>query len=306
MKNKWLFIILGCLVGYYLVNVYFGENKNRSFSSELVQIDTSVVYKIVIAPKNTEAYEILKKDAEWFVKIDGDLQNGDTPSISALLSQIASIKAKQLVSKSKDKWTTYEVDEPNGNRVTLYNKSSALLDDFIVGKFSFNQEKSSALTYIRKVSSDDTYLVDGFLSMAVNRPATDYRNTTVLKLDYPANVKRIMLTKGNDKFTMIRERDTWTYRGAKVDSTKITNYLNTLRLVKGSGFGNAKMVDSLQPTQSITLEMQDGKRKTIKAYQLPGENQYGIKSSEMKGDIITSNDVGIYNTMFTKAFDILK
>lgn len=306
MKNKWLFLILACLVGYYVVNVYFGKNKNRSFSSELIQVDTSAIHKIVIDPKNSDAFNILKKDMGWFVEIDGALKNGDTPSIQSLISQISSIKAKQLISKSKDKWADYEVDETNGSRVTLHNASSNILDDFIVGKFSFDQEKSSALTYIRKATSDDTYLVDGFLSMAVKRSAADYRNKTLLKLDQPTAVKRLLLTKGNEKFDLIREAEQWSYKGAKVDSSKITNYLNGLQFVNGTTFANAEVIQSLQPSSSITLEMDNGKRKTIKAYPLSETNQYGLESSEMKGDIITSNESGIYNTLFTKAFEILR
>ena len=66
MNNKILLIILVALLAIYGLSKLFSGNKETTFKTELIQVDTAVVSSITIAPRGGEPPFTLKKESgQW-------------------------------------------------------------------------------------------------------------------------------------------------------------------------------------------------------------------------------------------------
>ena len=175
--------------------------RSRSFKTDLIQIDTASVTTINLYPKSDEQKEItLSKENGIWVAMQGTVTTkANQSAVHSLLSNLQLIKTKRVAAKKPDKWKDYEVEETNGSRVKVY-AGSQLLEDFIVGRFSFNQQTRSGLSFVRLTNADEVYAVDGFLSMTMSQGFNSYRIKDFLTLNKD-NITGISLTNNDGSVT---------------------------------------------------------------------------------------------------------
>ncbi len=309
MNNKTLFVIFAALLGIYLLSKIFGggDNKESNFDPNIVVIDTSVVDEIHLYPKAEEGDQIklVKLNGKWGAE-HNDLVVDATPnSVNSVLAQLTNIVAKRIVSKTPEKWTTYEVDDVNGSRVEVFSKGKKI-DGFVVGSFKFDQAARSASSYMRKSDKDEVYIVDGFMSMQFNQRFDNFRNK-VLSTLRSEDINGLELVDRESQKAFQRLEDGWYFAGMEqVDSAQIAQYLSALENMSGQEF-----IDDFVPTQSIpfqtlnvTANNQIG-QTTFTAYENPGgEKPFVIKSS-MNDAFFLSDSAGIYQRIFLKLGELV-
>ena len=189
VSNKTLIIVFGALVIiaaiYMIIESSHGE---RSFKTDIVNIDTAKVTAISIYPRATNHKEVklYKEGKNWKVKLGNNLTaNVPENKIQSLLKMLVEVKPTRVAAQDKSKWAEFKVDTA-GTNVKIFEGGDNTLD-LIVGKFSFQQPRQMN-TFVRLNGEDEVYETQGFLDMAFNQKPDYFRNNALVN-DDPANWK---------------------------------------------------------------------------------------------------------------------
>lgn len=302
MKNKTLLLIFLTLLVVFLASQFAFEKKKRTFKTELIQIDTSAITSILLYPKSDNQEEILlKKEKDFWAVSKGNVTNkANQGAVSSILRNLFLIKTKRVASKSRDKWSDYEVTETSGSRVKVY-AGEKLLEDFILGRFNFNQQTRQGISYVRLAGEDEVYAVEGFLSMTMGQGFDAYRNKEILKIS-KENLTRLSINSF-DLTTVLQKGETnWTQDGGPVDSITLFNYLEGLQQIVGNSF--ADDFEDLQSNDLLfkTLTIEGNNLSTpiiIKAFRdTTRTTPFIIQSSLNPNNYFESEENGVFEQLF--------
>lgn len=238
MKNKTLLLIFLSLLVVFLASQFAFEKKTRTFKTELIQLDTATITSILLYPKGDNQEEtLLKKESDFWVVSKGNITTkANQGAVQSILRNLALIKTKRVAAKNSDKWADYEVEESSGSRIKAF-AGDQLLEDFIVGRFNFNQESRQGISYVRLTKGNEVYAVDGFLSMTMGQGFDAYRNKEILAVN-KADLTQIAINTLGTTTVLQKGIADWTQDGATIDSTAITSYLTGLQAISGVNFIN--------------------------------------------------------------------
>ncbi len=269
MSNKTLVILLVVLAVAAII-IYFpsGDKTERTFKTELVEIDTSAVTEIIIAPKsmNGDSFKIYKESDQWKVTLaDGKIAIVPKEKADRLIDQIRTITPKRLAARSKTKWAEFEVDS-SATRVIVKEGGSTTLD-ILIGKFLFQQPRSVS-TYVRLSDDNDVYLVDGFLSMSFNQAADTYRDNVVIKGDPNKWDQLVFNYPADSSFQMSKVDGKWMSNNTALDSAKTEKYLSQLSRMTNSNYIDDFNPESTSPNYEHIIKNIDGTIAAVKGYQV--------------------------------------
>jgi hypothetical protein len=307
MRNKTLIIIFGALLGLYLLSRLFTGNRESTFDPEIVKVDTALITEVHLSPKSEgNALIILKRTPAGWTATKGDMVvNTPYSKVQGLLTQLGEIRSERIVSRTKDKWTEYEVDE-QGSRIQVFNNKKQLAD-FVIGAFKFDQAKRSASSYLRRTDEDEVYLVDGFMSMSFNQGFNTYRNNELIKLN-AEDIREVARFEAGEKIAISKnpEDGSW-YRGGmeKLDSAQAAQYISQLTNVLGTDYvdnppgGNPLRSLEISGNNLITPLRVDcyAQADTLKPFVL--------HSSANPDTWFASDSAGIYQRIFGKFEELL-
>lgn len=301
MKNKSLLAVFLVLSGILIYTKLAVPNKDRSFSQDILSIDTSAVVKIDISPKGVNPFQLEKKDGKWNLLQDSLDVEAEESNVTALLSQLSSTKATRIVSRSKNKWQEYEVGDQNGSKIKMTYDNNKV-KEIVVGKFIFNQQKKQANTYVRTAKSEDTYLVDGFLSMTVSKEASSYRNQNILSIPSYEALTRITYNHANKDITLRWQRNNEIQNSE--DSIAINSYIKQLSNIRGSVFASKKP-EAASLEQTLVYTLNDNKPDvTINAY-VQNDSMYIIHSTQNPKNYFLCKKDDEYKKTFSDFVNIL-
>jgi len=294
MKNKILWIIFAALLSLFILSKLFNKKTVRSFTTDIIKIDTAAVDRIVFHNADPNAkFEILKNGDSWTVKNNTVEADAQISSVSSLLNNLNNIKAQRPVAKSKDKWVEYEVDEENGKRIELFNGSKSV-EDLVIGRFNFNQQTRSAKSYVRRSNDESVYVIDGFISMSISQSMDAFRDKTVV--NFPANSLVSFQLESESGSRILKKENYWLNQNGEVqDSTGMVNLVNNLSNVNGTGFYDSPLKNNT-PIKTLTLIDTEGKSATISCYESDGS--FVIHSSQNPDSYFKSDSSGIFKTLF--------
>lgn len=304
MNNRNLLIIFIVLLAIYGVSQLTSNKRQSSFDADLITLDTMQVNSVVIKPKGSETEITLKREDDTWLVSNGQLSTEAVPSaVQSILGALTEIKAQRVVAKKSEKWADYEVDEGNGTRITVY-RDEKVLEDFIVGRFSFNQQARSGTSYVRINGEDEVYAVDGFLTLTFSQGFDSYRNKTILKLDAGQEITALRFQYGDTTHSLQKAGDQWQIDdGEPADSAAVVSYLSTLRNLSGVTF--ADDFDELQANnyrhRSITVTANNTMEPlTINCYldTTRTEKPFVIRSSQRPDAFFASDTTGVYDRVF--------
>ncbi len=302
MKNKTLLLIFLTLLVGFLASQFAFEQKKRTFKTALIQLDTTAITTILLYPKSDNQEEfLLKKERNFWVMSRGNVTNKVNPaSITAILKKISLIQTKRVASQSRDEWDKYEVEEKNGSRIKAY-AGKQLLEDFIVGRYTINQQTQQGTSYVRLVGEDEVYEVDGLLSMIMGQGFDAYRNKTILNT-HPIDLTQITINTLGTTTILQKNGTEWTQDNGPVDSTTLFNYLNGLQQIKGNTF--ADDFEDLQSNDKLfkTLRVTGNYLTSpilIKAFKdTTRPRPFVIQSSLNSENYFESEEHGIFEQLF--------
>jgi Domain of unknown function (DUF4340) len=257
VSNRSLIIVFVVLIViaaiYMMIESSHGE---RSFKTDIVNIDTSKVTAISIYPRATNHKEVrvYKEGKDWKVKLENNqVANVPESKVQSLLKMLVEVKPERVAAQDKSKWAEFKVDT-TGTDVKVYEGKDNTLD-LIVGKFSFQQPRQMN-TFVRLNGEDVVYETQGFLDMAFNQKPDYFRNNAIVN-DNPDNWQKLTFTYPDSSFELVKKDNYWTINGTKTDSAKTANYLRTLSHESSTSFvdspsdaqvGNTKYTLSIAST----------------------------------------------------------
>ncbi|HSD64505.1 MAG TPA: DUF4340 domain-containing protein [Ignavibacteriaceae bacterium] len=301
VSNKTLIIIFGALIAaaviYMIIESRQGE---RTFKSEIVNIDTAKVTAISIYPRATGHKEVrLYKDGDknWKVKLN-DNQTASVPEnkIKSLLSMLVQVKPGRVAAQDKSKWAEFKVDTA-GTRVKVFEGNDNTLD-LIVGKFSFQQPRQMN-TFVRLNGEDEVYETEGFLDMAFNQTANSFRNNEIVNDDM-SNWKKLTFTYPDNSFELVKNDKSWTINGTNTDSAKTANYLRALAHLTGNSFIDNPLESELQKAE-YRLTIESGSKGSIVVTAYGDTSKTILTSSQNEGTYFNGNQAGLMQKIFVSA-----
>ena len=305
MNNKTLLIIFVALLAAWGLSQMNSGKRNRSFNTDLIKIDTAAVTTINLYPKSDEQKEItLSKESGTWIATQGTVTTkANQSAVQSLLGNMTMIKTKRVAAKKQEKWKDYEVEEATGSRVKVF-AGSELLEDFIVGRFSLNQQTRSGLSFVRLTEADEVYAIDGFLSMTMSQGFNSYRIKEFLQVNKD-DLTGLQLTN-NDGSTISFSalNGQWSKEGVAIDSTTMATYLNAIQSTFGSdfvdGLDEGTLSSQLYKTLTITGNNMTGPISVNCYRDINREKPYLLRSSQNKDAVFESGEDGIFEKIFTK------
>ena len=306
MNNRKLLYILLALGLIFLVTQLFNQKKERSFKSEFVSLDTGTISKIVLHPQADNHKEILleKEGARWTAR-QGSLKVPVAPgSLNGLLNELVSVKVKAIATRSKDRWTEYEIGDSTGSRVEVFSGNKKLAD-FYSGKFGFNPQGNSMISYLRSAGEEEVYAIDGFQSMTFNTSFSNFRDKTLLEIE----VEQVTGIRSDFQgliHSLIKDSSKWVLDGHPgPDSAGVANYLNSIQRLNGTSF-----LDGFSPTgpPSYGLEINTGASTVgLKVYPFPDSLKPFVIHSTANPDAYFHEDsTGAFNTLIGGWSDLIR
>lgn len=298
-NNKTLGIIFIALLAIIFFRKMVNQPEVRSFREVLVAVDTAAVSKIILTKGTENKIELLKENGAWTASSNGKTFPATNNSIQGVLSSIVTIKPQQLISKKREKWADYELDEATGKKVEIYSNGK-LLDSFYAGRFNFNQQSRSAKTYFRKADEDDVYSVDGFLSMTFDKKLDDFRNKKLFDGLQKEQIKSIAFdSKGGNRKVNFTNGQWMNEMNQPLDSTKVENYISRLINRSGSEFDDT-FVENLELLEAnIQLRSEtETPLAELKIYNEVGKTKPFVFSSSLnEGVYFRSDSSGLFQNL---------
>ena len=305
-----LLIVFLVLLGVFGLSQLFTGKRTKSFKSDLIQVDSAKVTSLVINPKAPGENEItLKKEDNGWIASNGTISvKAIEGPISNLLSNLVLIKTKRIAAKSPEKWAEYEVEEGKATRVQVY-ADSKLLEDFFVGRFSFNQQAQTSTAFIRLNGENEIYAVDGFKTLSFGQGFAAYRDKVLTKMDPGMRITQFSYAVDNATTNYQFANGQWTLEGQTVlDSIKVENFLNGFRNFSGTEFNDA--FDEVQansfPVKTLTIKGDNMLEPfVINCYIDSTQTKPFTIHSNYNEAYFLSDSAGIYTRIFKNPGDFL-
>jgi len=305
MNNKKLALIFVVLAAIYLLSKLFGANRERSFDPNIIQIDTAAVTSVEVYPaQGAPQFTLRREGAGWKLDNDGKSYTVTNTAITALLSNVANIKADRVVSKNPEKYLDYGLDEQARTKLEL-KSDGKIIGGIEVGRFNYNQTTRSGISYIKKSDAAEVYSVEGFLSMSLNQAMDNYRNKVVLQTTRN-DLTRIAYNAAGSSFEYARQGSNWVDESNQpVDSSAMQSYLNTLGSVSGNQFADADgMVGSEIGRLLIEGNNMAGPTEIEVYASQDTSHQFVIQSSANPEGRFFSDSAGIYRRLVSDFFAV--
>lgn len=289
-----VFIILLIIV---LIFVYFdGEHGERTFKTNLVDIDTSAVTSIQIYPEvtNHKRVKIYKDGKEWKVLLPNN-KSAIVPKekVDGLFRELNAVKANNLASTDESKWKEFKVDS-SGIEVQVYEGNNKTLD-LIIGKFEYHKP-NTMISFVRIQNENEIYGVNGFLNFAFNHDQNYFRDNRIIN-DYYSNWKKLTFTyPGDSSFVLEKNGKIWKINNSETDSSSTAKYLSSI-----SNLTNQNIVDDVNKNDlnkvkyHLTIESSSKGVIEISAFQ----NNI-INSSQNNETYFNGNKTDLLNKIFVK------
>lgn len=298
ISNKKLGYVFAVLLIIAVVMLITDQGSNeRTFRTDLVDIDSSAVSQIVIYPKKLKGGKINLhlEESEWKV----DLEGGKTATvpqgkIDDIIKRLSEVKPIRLAGRGKESWKKFEVDS-TASRVEVYEGSEKTLD-LIIGKFTFQQPRSMK-SFVRLTEDTDVYETEGFLSMTFNQDADYYRDQTVIQDDIN-NWKSLSFSYPADSsYQIVKVNNRWRIStGEAIDSATTAAQLNRLSNVRGAEFVDVEQDSLPLPQYKLTIIKNDDSQTEIFGYKV--NDRVIINSSQNSESYFD----GSKNDLFKKVF----
>ncbi len=273
-RNNFLLIVLAALAGLFLISKFFLEKKTeQTFRGEFPVIDSAAVSEIVLYPTNEAHREIriTRNKNGWTVGRDSFHAEADTNAVIHLLNDLLKMKPEHLAAKSKDKWKDFQLTDSLATRVKLLDDHKNKLRDIMIGRFGFQPQSRSGLTYVRMADEDEVYSVPGLLSMSINQGINNWRNKTFIQVER-SDVSKIIFGYPSDSgFAAVKKDSLWF--SDTNDTLNMDNYFGAISMFKGYRYADDFRPEGKTPLFTLKIETKGGKTTEVRGYpgKAPGE-----------------------------------
>ncbi|RPI05103.1 MAG: DUF4340 domain-containing protein [Ignavibacteriae bacterium] len=231
MKKNTYFLLglfLCLLIAAYLVLQKPGEQSASSAGiGPLFTVDSSLVDKIEIK-SSASSLVLEKRGAEWFVNQPVS-DKADQANVGQIIHQIKNLEVKNSVSSKPEKHSVFQVDQ-TGTQVTLWEKGVEKAA-FILGKMA----ESYTASFVRKLHSDEVFLVEGASGYMFNRPLKEWRDKTISTVP-KESIKEVRYQYGDTTFSVSLVDSLWVVGKEKAQPSVVDGILSVLSNIQADDF----------------------------------------------------------------------
>ncbi|TFH64104.1 MAG: DUF4340 domain-containing protein [Candidatus Zixiibacteriota bacterium] len=245
------------------------QSEKQSLSEKeignFLAVDSGMVNKISIRRLGT-VVEFQKVGEDWNVGDRGKLYLTEKGAVQPLADLAHMMSVGEIISSNPDKQMLFQVDTITGNRVTFYRDGNELAS-IIIGKAGADNQS----TYVRKPESKDVYVAKGNFVRFLNRPASGYRDKTLLTID-TTQIATISFKSKDIDYRIGRQDSLWRIVPAKgepanANPQKMSNLLRQLAQIRWNNSpppGDTARPNFLQPTVAVDISMLDGSTRSLR------------------------------------------
>ena len=302
MNNKKLLIIFVSGVIILLTSYMLRGKRAASFDPQITTVDTTNIERIqfIASGADKPTFELKPVGKEWEATQGNIKVTVPHESVKSILSTLAHLEAKRIVTEDKAKYGEYEIDEVQAGEVLVW-QSGKQVAHLYVGGFRFDQVARTASTYVRKDDNPEVYLVDGFAGMSLKTRFEQFRDKRLVKSATEDLTSVEWIGASGVKQKIQKDDGAWYYAGMEaVDSTKFSTYLSGLVNAQGADFSDLTSTQGLTLVEQLTLYGNNmAAPTTISAFQSQDTlAPYLIHSTANQEAIFASDATGLYKRVF--------
>lgn len=303
MTNRMLLLVLVVLLAIWGFSKLLAPKKDRTFKTELIEVDTAAIQSIVLTPGGEEVEVTLSRSNNAWIASDGTSNvKAKKGSVAAWLNVLQLVKTNRIAAKKAEKWPEFELGDDQGLRIQVYDGSNKL-EDFILGKFDFNPELRTATSYIRLSGENEVYATDGMPFITVGRKFDDFRDNTIIRMTREMEVTNFELQLPDTTLRFSKQSGDWMINESlALDSMKVENYLNFLRNISGETVAEDFDDSQLNNLEQRTLRLSGNQIATpfmVYCYTDTTRSEpFVIRSNQNPETYFSSDSSGIFNKFF--------
>jgi hypothetical protein len=193
----------------------------------MFKIDSLAVDMVEI---KTPAFSLVleKRGVDWFVAQPVNYK-ADQAAVGQLIHQVKNFEIKNIASSKPEKHSVFQVDQ-TGTRIAVFERGTEKAS-FILGKMGGSYSES----YVRRVNSNDVFVVEGASGYMFNRPVKDWRDKTILTAP-KETIKTIQYQYGDTTFAVTFSDSAWVAGKEKVQQSVIEGIVSSLSNVQADDF----------------------------------------------------------------------
>jgi len=307
LNNKILIIVFLVLVIIVAaVWIYDSRQGERSFRSELFEMDPAEVTAISIFPAGEEIR--LTKDGEaWMVISGAESYPADTAFVSNLLQTFLDAKPERVAGLDRNSWAEFQVTDTTGTRVVIEEQGDVIAD-VRVGKVSFSQPPQNQgyqrsqnpiiKSHVRVAGDEKVYLVDGFLSLMFNEDPSYYRDKIICRFGEDQPVRFTCTYPGDTSFTLARSAGGWLVNELPADSMEVVSFLRSISNTMGNEFATAEEIPGITYTHHVKIEGNNMPVVDLEGMKVDPANLYYIRSSANPSAVFRFTNPSVFQKIF--------
>jgi hypothetical protein len=249
-----------------------GPAASDAFRSNLVEVDTAQVNKMVIENPVNPTLTFQRNDQQWTVS--GNTQENypaDASGVTRAINRLNDLKVNAVATRNPEKFTRYKVDS-TGIKISLYDDND-LLNSILIGAPQRAGQRSMN-TYVRLADEDAVYTVEVFLQSTFSRELNDWRDKVVWDVDQ-SNISRVDFLYPADSSFTIEKVDTqnWVSDGDSLSYTEVNSVLSRLDRVNASDFADSVSTDAFGTEKyALQIELSGGERRRLRLKDTPADS----------------------------------
>jgi hypothetical protein len=308
LNNKFLVgVLIGLAAVFALSRIFRSSQLQSNLRTELLQLDTASVTKLLLYPKseNGKEIELTRAGKSWTVKKENRSANTEQGSVNNALAAFVKLKPLRLVTKKKEKWNEYSVAD-SGTYVKIY-KGDDVVANVHIGRIGYNQSSDGQFsaggifTYVRLTNENEVYAVEGFLESSFNRNYNDWRDKSFLRLKKDQITEIQFSYPADSSFLLTKKDKNWWIGSEQADSLKVNNYLSQLEYKNANSFAD----DFLGGTADVVIQIKgaSGRLANVEGWKRPTD--WALKSSWQPTVYFSSENTGSVKTLFEAKKNLL-
>lgn len=233
--------------------------------------------RIEITPKEGGASVLEKNGEEWVVTSQGGFR-ADAEAVNALFEKTAAIEAGNVVSKSPEKRSLFEVDS-TGLRVAIFAEGDKAVADFVIGKSGPDFQSN----YVRLTDGDAVYLSSELIRSAFDKGRRGWRDRKILSFA-PEEVTAVRFVNADTTVALRKSSEgTWDVEG---DPTRVARapildgVLRTLSRYMTDDFADSVVADTAgfsPPARTIEVTLSPGEPQVLEVGAMKSPTQYWVR-----------------------------
>jgi hypothetical protein len=265
--NKRLSLVLvGLLLVYVLTRTFLSPGRESNTQSLTLHVDTTGVTTIALYPavEKPSLIRFTRQGAKWQMQ-SGTVHAAPLPgSVEAMLGGLANITTQRLVSGKKSRWDQYKVGPETGTHIVFYKGKDSIADYWLGPSF------------IRVDGRDNVYAVPDYVNTIVNKPFSDWRDKSLLRLDQ-GGIATIGF-QGAQGFVVSKKDSSWYIGSSKISTDSVERYLGNLHYKDLNQFAD-DFQPSSSPDRSLSISGRSQQLATVKAWKT-ADGRWVLNSSQ--------------------------